>query len=61
MKRRRNERNIKQRKIIILDKILDDDMVMISYLNFGKVHGAMCFPSTQKDVSEFNVSKMDNS
>lgn len=46
MKRRRNERNIKQRKIIILDKILDDDMVMISYLNFGKVHGAMCFPST---------------
>jgi len=31
---------------LLLYKILDDDMVMINYLNFSKVHGAVCFPST---------------
>lgn len=37
---------LSKEKLLLLDKIFDDDMVMINDSNLGKVHGAMCFAST---------------
>lgn len=46
-RKERNGRTLRKEKyFLLLDKIIDDEMVMTNYLDFSKVHGAMYFLST---------------